>query len=97
MSEQALLVHLPATGPPFALDVIEDPLIAAIDAAGIGEFDGNEVGAGGATLYMYGPDAEALFEVVEPILRQMALPDGSCLVKRFGPPGSEEARVPLGS
>lgn len=96
VSEQALLVHLPSTGAGFSLDEIEDPLIAAIDDAGVGEFDGNEIGAEGAILYMYGPDAEALFVVVEPVLRQMELPDGSYLVKRFGPPGSEESRVALG-
>ena len=95
VSEQALLVYIPAGDPEFALDEIEDPLIAAIDAAGVGEFDGNELGAEGAVLYMYGPDAEALFEVVEPVLRQMELPAGSYLVKRFGPPGAEKFRVAL--
>ena len=36
-----------------ALDEIEEPLIEAIDEAGVGEFDGNEIGPDGATLYMY--------------------------------------------
>lgn len=40
MSEHAVIVTLPAEQAVFDLDTIEDPLIAAIEASGIGEFDG---------------------------------------------------------
>lgn len=43
-------------------------LADAIERAGVGEFDGNEFGAGEAVLYAYGPDAGALFAVMAPIL-----------------------------
>ncbi len=38
------------------LDEIEGPLIEAIEAAGVGEFEGNDIGADGAVLLMCGPD-----------------------------------------
>jgi hypothetical protein len=39
------------------IHLLERRLAAAIDAAGVGEFDGNEFGGGRVTLYAYGPDA----------------------------------------
>ena len=47
---------------------LEERLEQAINAAGVGEFDGNEVATDGSdgTLYMYGPDADALFAAVRP-------------------------------
>ena len=37
---------------------------------GVGELDGNEIGADGSdgNLFMYGPDADKLFEAVKPVL-----------------------------
>ncbi|MET0132706.1 MAG: hypothetical protein ABW215_03845 [Kibdelosporangium sp.] len=48
---------------------LQTRLREAIEEAGVGEFDGNEFGGGKVVLYAYGPDADALFAVVEPILR----------------------------
>ena len=95
-SDQAVLVQiaLPTDGE-IGLDEIEDPLIEAIDRAGVGEFDGNEIGPDGATLYMYGPDADRLFSAVEPVLRSASLPAGSHAVVRYGGPGAEARRVEL--
>lgn len=95
MSEHAVIVTLPAEQAVFDLDTIEDPLIAAIDASGIGEFDGNLIGPDGAVLYMYGTDADELFAVVGPVLADIDLPAGSYAVKRYGPPGAIETRVNL--
>jgi hypothetical protein len=66
------------------LDEIEDPLIEAIDASGVGEFDGNELGPDGAVLYMYGSDADRLWQVVEPVLRGAPVGSGSYAIKRYG-------------
>jgi hypothetical protein len=77
------------------LDEIEDRLIEAIDRAGVGEFDGNEIGSEGATLFMYGADADRLFAVVEPVLRSASLPAGSHALIRYGVPGAEVRRVEL--
>jgi len=95
MSEHAVIVNLPVDQPGLDLDTIEDPLIAAIEASGIGEFDGNAIGPDGAVLYMYGSDADALFEVVGPVLEGVELPAGSYALKRYGPPGANETRVNL--
>lgn len=88
----ALLVHIP--GPvdrlTVPLDAIESRLSHAIAAAGVGEIDGNLVGADDATLYMYGADADQLFAVAEPVLRSARLPTGTRAVKRYGEPGARE-------
>lgn len=56
-----------------AIFAMQDQLAAAIDAAGVGEFDGNEFGAGTVTMYAYGPDADALFAVAEAVLVSLDL------------------------
>lgn len=80
------------------LDVfeIEDRLVEAIERAGVGEFDGNLLGPGEVVLYAYGPDADRLFEVMEPILRAVPAKE-AWAVKRFGPPApaTREVRVDL--
>ena len=67
---------------------LEDQLLKAIDAAGVGEYDGNEVAADGSdgTLYMYGPNADALFEVARPILESATFMQGATAKIRYGPP-----------
>ena len=80
---------------------LEQRLEAAIAAAGVGEFDGNEVatdGSGG-TLYMYGPDADAIFAVVRPDLDATDFMRGARVRLRYGPPedGVREVEVVLGT
>jgi hypothetical protein len=74
---------------------LEDRVMNAIDAEGVGEYDGNDVGQGWYTLYAYGPSADRLAEVVVPIVQAANPPSGSYTVKRYGPPGSREVRVNL--
>jgi len=78
-------------GPLFAL---EERLNAAIDAAQAGEFDGNEVATDGSDgfLYMYGPDADRLFEVIRPVLEACPFMRGARITLRYGPPSSEVRR-----
>lgn len=96
MAEHAVLVYITALADPDAgLDEIEDPLIKAIETAGVGEFDGNVMGPEGAVLYMYGPDADALWTTVEPVVRSANLSAGSYAVKRYGEPGATEVRIEL--
>jgi len=95
MAEHAVLLHITSLSADSGLDAIEDPLIEAIQAAAVGEFDGNEIGPSGAVLYLYGPNADALFDAVEPVLRSAPLGAGSYAVKRYGEPGADETRVEL--
>ena len=88
-SEQAVLIFISSfTDPAADLAGIEDALIERIESAGVGEFDGNEVGPEHATLFMYGPDADALWSAVEPVVRQAPLGAGCFVVKRYGDPGA---------
>ena len=95
MTEHAVLVHIAGLPEDAGLDVIEDALIEAIGRAGVGEFDGNAIGPDNAELYMYGPDADALWTVVEPVLRAVGLAPGSYATIRYGTPGARETRVEL--
>src|SRR4051812_28496827 len=93
MAEHAVLVHIASLPKDSGLDVIEDPLIEAIDRARVGEFDGNEIGPDEAVLYMYGADGDALWAVVEPVLRAAPLGPGSYAIVRYGESGARERRV----
>ena len=94
--EHAVLIRITSlTDPNSGLDLIEDPIIEAIESAGVGEFDGNEIGPDGATLYMYGPDADALWSAVDSAVSGTGLGSGSHAIKRYGPPGAREVRVEL--
>jgi hypothetical protein len=100
-ADQAVLVHLNGTDladevyQQYDLAGIEDQLIQAIAAANVGEFDGNEIGPTGATLFMYGPDAERLFKVVEPVLRSYPLCQRGRVVIRHGGPGAVARELQL--
>ncbi|MFF3413427.1 hypothetical protein ACFYW9_01850 [Streptomyces sp. NPDC002698] len=63
----------------------------ATEKAGVGEVDGNEFGGGEAVVYSYGPDADALFEVLEPTLRSLPFRPAHVLLRR----GDSEIRVDL--
>src|SRR5262245_14471995 len=101
--EHAVIVKFAYIGstnldPLFAL---ESQLEAAITAARVGEYDGNEVAVDGSdgTLYMYGPDADKLFDVVRPVLEACNYMRGAVVKLRYGPPadGVREREVQLAS
>lgn len=89
--EHAVLTYLPLLNDPFGSErereIIADlagQLQRAINDHNVGEFDGEEFGGGRCILYMYGPDADRLFSVVEPILKSNQLSNGSFVIKRYG-------------
>ncbi len=99
--EQAVIVHLKLRstwgdvderGPIFAL---EDVLGEAIEQSGSGEYDGDEWGQGECVLFMYGPNAERLFETISMELLKFKANPGSWCVLRYGPPGAEVKKVGL--
>ena len=100
MSEQAVIVELQYgqtdLDPLFEL---EDKLIAAVDSAGVGEFDGNEIAQDGSdgSLYMYGPDADKLFEAIQPVLQEATCIRSIVATIRYGPPqdGVRERQVKI--
>jgi len=75
---------------------LEHQLSSAIEQSRAGKLDGDEFGGGVCTIYLYGPSAHRLFEIVLPILRDFRPPAGSYVIKRYGGPGSKEDRVSLG-
>jgi hypothetical protein len=99
--QQAVLVHLDTVGLPdhiyqdYDLATIEDKLIEVIEREGLGEFDGNEVGPGETTLFIYGPDAERLFAGIEQTLRGCPLCQGARVEIRCGGPGAQQRELRL--
>ena len=87
--EQAVIVHFQYgkqdIQPVFNLG---DALDKVIKSADVGEYDGNEITADGSDglLFMYGPDADRLYEVVLPVLKSAAFMKNAAVRIRYGPP-----------
>jgi hypothetical protein len=99
--EHAVLVRFPYGSTDLSrLFALEKRLEQAIVKAGVGAFDGNEVATDGkdGTLYMYGPNADALFAAMHPILAAAEFMRGARVTLRYGPPedGVREVEVILG-
>jgi hypothetical protein len=99
--QHAVIVHFTYGSTDLApLSALEDRLIAAIAAADAGEFDGNEVAVDGSDgyLYMYGPDADALFAAIRPVLETAPFMNGARVTIRYGSPDDDvaEREVVLG-
>jgi len=101
MSDHCVKLLFPFSGsnldPVFEL---EDALIEAIESSSAGEFDGNDVGQGECTLYMYGLDADALFTAIKPVIAAYSqMLSGGQAQLRYGPPddGVREVEIPLSS
>jgi len=99
-AEQALLIHFDSqslTEEEFLSEDftrLEEQLAVAVSP--IGEFDGHGYGARDElVIYLYGPDAEALFRAVEPHLKAHPLARGAVAIIRKGPPGAPEREVRL--
>lgn len=57
-----------------ALLPIEMAAIEALEESGVGSIDGNEIGNHGYELYFVGEDREAIWAVLEPVLRESPVP-----------------------
>jgi hypothetical protein len=101
--EQAVVIRFPLSdcnfGTAWELEVLSglaDDIAEVVAASESGEYDGYEVGEGEYLLFLYGLDADELFEVLEPLLCSQAWPGAVTAVKRYGPPGAPEAQVTVG-
>jgi len=101
-TEQAVLIYIPLSDDEFgsqeereAIHKLSDELSKAIETAGTGEFDGDEFGGGECTLFMYGPDADSLYNSIEPVLRASTLTKGGRAVKRHAAPGEKDEEILL--
>ena len=71
---------------------IADKLERAVKSSKAGEYDGDELGRGHCTLFLYGRDADKLFDVVAPILRTHAATQHAVVTKRYGAAGNPDVR-----
>lgn len=101
-SEQAVIVHLKLADGKFgdpkereSIIALGDKLNQIIKKKKVGEYDGHEFGQGFATLYMYGPDANKLFDAIIETVKEQPSRSGSYITKRFGSPGAKEERRDL--
>lgn len=63
------------------LEAFADELEEAVLAAGVGEYDGDELGGGECTLFFCGPDLDKLLAVLRPLLKRSPLCRGAHLVR----------------
>jgi hypothetical protein len=99
LPEHAVIAHLKLSDDAFgsgdeaeAMHQLSDRLAEVIEAKSVGEFDGDEFGEGECVLYMYGPDADALFSAIEPVLRCSPLAKGGRVIKRYGEASDRAAK-----
>ena len=78
---------------------LEKTLEAIIEEKGVGDYDGHEIAVdySDGFIYMYGPDAEKLFEAVKPTMESTDFLQGADVMLRFGPPedGVKEIRYKI--
>ena len=74
---------------------LEEAIESALRAHRSGEFEGHDLRDGVWTLYLYGPDAERIFESVAEVVRGARLDPSSHAVLRFGGRGAREERISL--
>ncbi|MBX2806687.1 MAG: hypothetical protein KTR19_11995 [Hyphomicrobiales bacterium] len=65
---------------------LEDDIVELLNGKDIGELDGHEINVDGSDgfLFFYGPDADALYQVIEPLLRASKVTQGGHATLRYG-------------
>lgn len=63
------------------LEAFADDLDMAVREAGVGEYDGDELGGGECTLFFCGPDFDKLLAVLLPLLKRSPLARGGGIVR----------------
>ncbi len=104
VAEQSVITHLRLSDDQFgtheereAVFDLEGRIMTAVAAIGC-DHDGNEFGGGEATLFTYGPDADAMLAAIQGALQGYDVRPGSYAIKRYGraqDPHAREQRVEL--
>jgi hypothetical protein len=65
---------------------LEDQIEKVLEARDVGQLDGHEIAVDGSDgfLFLYGPDADALYAVIEPVLRASTVTQGGNATLRYG-------------
>ena len=87
-SEQEVEVHFAYGSTNFQyVYALGDEIQTAIAEAKVGEYDGHAIPADGSDgrYFIYGPDAEAIFKVIAPVLEASPLMRGATVTLRYGP------------
>src|ERR1700689_3409933 len=66
-----------------------DQIQVAIAEAKVGQYDGHSIPADGSDgrYFIYGPDAEAIFQAIQPVLEASPMMRGATVTLHFGPRG----------
>jgi hypothetical protein len=96
--DHSVVLHFDYGSTDFArLFALQDELKRVIDAAHVGEFDGNEIAVSGCDGYffMYGPDADELLAAIRPTLERTDFMKGARVKLRYGPPGDDAKELQI--
>ncbi len=100
--QQSVTVYLLYTGPESgrkeqykACDALQVQVAAALEKSGVGYFEGSGTSAGDYLMYLSGPSADAVFKVIEPVLKKAAVSKGGKVALRYGPRGAKEVEKNL--
>ena len=93
--QEAVLIHIDTAVLPEEFWQLNERLYEEVERSGTGEFDGNEIGEGSATLFAYGPDVDQLFRAIEPTLRSYPVCRDARVVIRHGGPGSPQTELKI--
>lgn len=91
MPEHAVIIHFQYGSRDLSrLFELEDKIEDVVAKAKVGEYDGHEIAMDGSDgfFYLYGPDADKLFQAVEATLQQSKFMQGAEVNKRYGPAGA---------
>jgi hypothetical protein len=97
--QQAVMVHMRGIGTDDAFNLDQD-LYREVSSSTVGEYDGRAAAADGSEVIFsaYGPDANALWVVMKPIVEEFSPRAGSYVIKRYGDasdPSAKEVRIAL--
>ena len=102
MSEQSVIVNFYSFADKFwhedlrpldPLFDLEDALTTVLEGKDVGELDGHEIAVDGSDgfLFLFGPNADKLYAVIEPVLRASPVTQGGNATLRYG--GHDEHNV----